>query len=40
MHNVYRLAARINDLKKRGVEIVTRMKSDINGGRYAEYRLR
>ena len=40
VHGIYRLAARVNDLKKRGVNVVARMKQDINGHRYAEYRLR
>jgi hypothetical protein len=30
---------RIHDLKRNGVKIETRMKKDVTGKRYAEYRL-
>jgi hypothetical protein len=36
---VYRLAARIHDLKAKGHKIVTTMKKDANGKPYAEYAL-
>lgn len=34
-----RLAATVHDLKKRGHNIVTSMKRDINGAPYADYSL-
>ena len=39
VHGVYRLAARVNDLKRRGYDVVSKLKRDINGHKYAEYRL-
>lgn len=37
---IFRLAARIYDLKKKGHKIVTTNKRDANGKQYAEYSLR
>ena len=35
----FRLAARINDLRKQGHNIETKLKKDMNGRRYARYEL-
>ena len=40
LYRIYRLAARINALRKSGVEIVTEMKSDMTGKRYARYHIK
>ena len=37
VYQIERLAARINELRKLGIDIVTRLKKDANGKRYAEY---
>ncbi len=39
VHQIYRLAARVHDLKNDGHKIMKRLKKDVNGIRYAEYRL-
>lgn len=39
LYRVYRLAARISELKKSGVNIERGIKHDLTGTRYAEYRL-
>ena len=39
LYRVYRLASRIHDLKKAGVNIERRVKHDLTGTRYTEYRL-
>lgn len=39
VHRIFNLKGRINDLRKRGHDIVTEMKLDTTGKRYAEYRL-
>jgi hypothetical protein len=35
----FRLAARINDLRNAGYNIKTDIRSDVNGRRYARYKL-
>ncbi len=40
LYRVFRLAARICDIRDDGYTIHTRMKTDITGKRYAEYRKR
>ena len=37
--NVWRLASRVNALRKRGVSITTKMQTAENGSRYALYTL-
>lgn len=39
LYGVFRLAARVFDLKQMGVDIQTRTKVDINGKQYAEYSI-
>jgi len=39
VHNIYRLAARICDLRAAGYLIETVMHADPNGKKYARYRL-
>ena len=39
LYRIFRLAGRIHDLKRNGVKIEPRMKKDVTGKRYAEYRL-
>ena len=39
LYRIYRLAARIKDLRDRGYEIETAMKQDTTGKRYARYVL-
>jgi len=38
-HNIYRLAARIKDLRDEGHTIITEMKTNKNKVNYAEYHL-
>jgi hypothetical protein len=37
VYGIERLAARIDELRKLGIDIVTHLKKDANGKRYAEY---
>jgi hypothetical protein len=39
VYHIYRLAARIHDLREAGYDISTEMREDGVGGRYASYRL-
>lgn len=39
LFGAYRLSARIYELKRRGYKITSRIKFDLNGKPYAEYRL-
>lgn len=39
VHGIKRLASRIHDLKKIGLRVQRKMKKDIRGHKYAEYRL-
>lgn len=39
MFGIYRLAARIKELKEDGYNIVTHLKTDATGKRYAKYEL-
>ena len=39
VHRIFRLAARIKDLRNDGILIDTRMKRDATGKAYARYRL-
>ena len=39
VYSCYRLAARINDLRRDGHEIKSVVKTDMNGKRYARYSL-
>ena len=39
LYRCNRLAARINDLRKSGLDIETDMKTDLTGKRYARYHL-
>lgn len=39
LYSLFRLAARIHDLKAQGWDITTDIKRDHNGSEYAEYRL-
>lgn len=38
-HGIFRLAARIKDLRNEGFKIQTKMCRDVNGRSYARYRL-
>ena len=38
-HGCFRLAAVVHSLKKRGYDIITNIKTDMNGSKYAEYSL-
>jgi hypothetical protein len=38
-YNIWRLAAVVNRLKNRGVQVATYMKVAPSGAKYAEYRL-
>ena len=40
LYRCYRLAARIKDLRKRGVKIITIIKTDNTGKKYGKYFLR
>lgn len=40
VYGIYRLAAVIEQLRKAGLDITTKMKTAPNGSRYAEYRLK
>ncbi len=40
VYKCFRLAARINDLRRKGANIETIFKYDMKGSRYAEYRIR
>jgi hypothetical protein len=40
LYGAFRLAARVHDLKKKGMKVETRIKYDPNGNPYAEYQLR
>lgn len=39
LYSLFRLAARVHELKKQGWNIVTNVKRDANGSEYAEYTL-
>lgn len=39
LYGVFRLAARIEELRRRGVKITTDVVYDVTGKRYARYRL-
>ncbi len=39
VHQVFRLAARINELRVEGHDIRTEMKKDVRGVKYAQYTL-
>jgi hypothetical protein len=39
LYGSFRLAAVVHSLKKRGYDIITNIKVDMNGSRYAEYSL-
>lgn len=39
LYSLFRLAARVHELKKKGWNIITREKRDLNGSVYAEYYL-
>lgn len=39
LYSLFRLAARVHELKKQGWNIITSEKRDANGSVYAEYRL-
>lgn len=39
LYSLFRLAARVHELKAQGWNITTTMKRDHNGSEYAEYRL-
>lgn len=39
LYGSFRLAAVVHSLKKRGYDIITNIKTDMNGSKYAEYSL-
>lgn len=39
LYSMFRLAARVHELKQQGWNIVTTLKLDSNGSQYAEYKL-
>ena len=39
LYRIFRLAARVNELRDQGHEIETDMKTDLRGKRYASYSL-
>ena len=39
VYSIYRLSACIHDLRKTGISIITQMKEDASGHRYARYEV-